>query len=771
MNFFNGHPIFGIDDPAMPELLAELREEEKLKGTCHGITFAATIVTILGSAVEATTFAALITVGNALVYGAIAVGLSYAAGLLAKRPEAGAVAPASGQVVIRQALPPRIRSYGTVCVGGAAAFEEVCRTPFVFGLGTFTIGTGWSGGTLTDPGNGDLYLEILQGQGEINAVTTHFIGNTNVIIDGSGEITTGAPFASAAVIQIYNKLGAADQTVFQQLKDAFPDAVDDSHRWRGVAKTLIRYRAVPTENIATYYGGGVPPYRCIQQAAMVYDPRDVTQTADGDPDRPRGNNWTFSENGGRVILDYMRHPDGFKRKAPQSGTRKMVPIAKFYMPEWIAFINCCDEDVPLKAGGTEKRYRLCGTYDMTADPKDILQAMQDACDAEVYPRGDGTIGVHGGKWDAPEITIDNKYILSHSLRPGSRKLTAYNVLNIKYTAPDNDFQLVDMDPLRNEDNIALRGEELNKSVQLTWCPSHSQARRIAKIMMAKENPNWQGSISVMPFGLKAVGQRTINFVIPDYGINGSFLRTKFQPSSDLSTIAIEAMTLDASAYAWDPDTEEGTEPPIPVDTAVDATIPVPADFAVIPGSIVIQDGVNASILAASWTLGISTYSYEINWQADGALSSDWISQRVPAGTAFWTSPVLQDATAYNVRVRALSPGAAASAWSSVIMVSTTADVTAPGLPTGFASSKSGSDVTLSWTNPNSPNFYKTVVYRAGSNSFGSATAIATLYGVPGSARSYADNSLANGTYYWWVQSFNASGVPSTQVGPTTQTIP
>lgn len=749
MNFRKGRYIIDIHDPIFPTFGRVLRQKIGPIESRNGLTVAATVALILGP-LEAATFATIATYASYALTAAAIAGLSYASSFLRPRPSGpGAVAPQDGQIIVRQAMPQRQRSYGTVCRGGAASFEETK--------------------------DGNLYMEVLQGQGEIDSVVAHLLGDTEVQIDGAGEITIGAPFAGNGVVQIFNKLGTADQTAFPQLVAAFPASVTATHRWRGVPKTLLVYKGVPSDQISTYYGGGIPAYRAVQRSSLVFDPRDEAQIANGDPDRPRANNWEFSELAGLVMLDYMRHPDGFKRKKPGAGSRSMIPISKFYLPEWIDFINCCDEDVPLKAGGTEKRYRLCGTYDLTADPKDVLQAMQDSCDAEVYTRGDGTIGIHGGKWDVPETDIDSKYLLfPRSLKPGSRKLSAYNVLNVKYPSPNNDYQLVDMDPRRDEDNIDLRGQELNKSAQLTWCPSHSQARRIAKIMMKKENPDWQGTVVTMPYGLKAIGQRTINFTIPELGIDRSFLRTRFKPAGNLSSIEIGIASLDASAYAWDAETEEGTEPPIPVDTAQDNTIPVPDDFEVVAGSIVLQGGVNGSVLAVSWTVEISTFSYEINWQEDGALSSDWNSVHIPAGTTSWVSPVLQDATDYRVRIRAITPASRASLWApddSGVMVTTTADTTPPGVATGFLSSKFGSDVTLDWTNPNSPNFYKTIVYRGTTAVFGAATPIATIYGGIALAKSYIDTGLANGTYYWWVVAVNASGVAAAQVGPETQTIP
>ena len=78
MNIFDGHPIFGVNDPATPEMLAELREEESLKGTCHGLSVATAVALIVGP-LDAGIFQTIVTVGNYLVAGGIAVGQSYSA--------------------------------------------------------------------------------------------------------------------------------------------------------------------------------------------------------------------------------------------------------------------------------------------------------------------------------------------------------------------------------------------------------------------------------------------------------------------------------------------------------------------------------------------------------------------------------------------------------------------------------------------------------------------------------------------------------------------
>ncbi len=161
--------------------------------------------------------------------------------------------------------------------------------------------------------------------------------------------------------------------------------------------------------------------------------------------------------------------------------------------------------------------------------------------------------------------------------------------------------------------------------------------------------------------------------------------------------------------------------------------------------------------------------HEINYRLLGG--TDWIAEGFKAGVTTWQSSVLEDGAQYEVRLRAITGAGTPGEWTATETVTATADTTAPGQPTGLSSSKLADDVTLSWTNPNSANFFETRVYRNTVNNFGTATQIARVFGGTGAAKSYPDNNLANGTYYWWVKALNASGVGSTEVGPQTQTIP
>lgn len=633
---------------------------------------AAILSAAFGSAAAGFTIGATsITLASVLGYGLFAagsIGLQYAVNSLTAKPGQAVSSDVAGQT-IKQATPSRWRSYGEVKIGGKFAFVEkggpvpsvIAQTP-------------------------NLWNIVLQGQGEIASVQEHWIGDQQVVLDENGATTDSNPGHDSGAtpypaVYIENKLGTKDQTPFAYLTTVFPSEVNSALftiRWRTVPATLIVLGrpgpdAAAAQKLYPQPGGPSPLYRAVQHSSKVYDPRDEGMEPDGDADDPTANGWLYSDTAALIILDFLRHPDGFASRSE----REMVPISQFHIPDWIAFADLCEEEVERKDGsGPINRYRIWGTYDLTSPPKNILQGMLDSCDAELYRTGTGKIGIRGGKWDEPTASISNNDLLSHSLKKGSRQYSSCNRINAKYVSRHHDYQQVDMDPWIDDGNIELRRQELTIDLDLPWVPHHSQARRLAKIQMAKRNPAWLGTIVTGPRGLLAYNQRTINVVIDELGIDRPFLVTSFRPSPNFATVEIGIASLDSAAYDWDEITEEGDAPKISAITEEESEIPPPFNVAV---EVSETDDPDVVSLVLSWEntsfltlFGHAQYQDATDSGFNDIIAGDvgfaglWIDLDIPEDAGY-TSPILLDSNrSYIFRVRHITPAIKASAWSESV---------------------------------------------------------------------------------------------------------
>lgn len=465
---------------------------------------------------------AALAVGGAVTNLAIGAALLGVQMLLAPRPT---LSTPQAQAVLNQSTAPRIRGYGYALLGGTRAFF--------------------------DSKNGQLYQVVMMHSGEIDYIEHFRVGDIQVTLDGNGDVQD-MPFnwSDGSLVRIRSHLGSSAQTADAMMTGEWPGVWTSAHRLRGIAYFVVRMGSPQAQDMQLVYPEGYnTPVRALCRLSRVWDPRSDTTS--------------WSDNAALCILDYLTHPDGFKK------TRDQIDLNSFAL-----FANVCDQAVPLAAGGSEKRYRLWGVYSLNDEPEDILRKMRAACDAELYQNAEGKIAIRGGQWEAPTVTITERDILGHSMEQGNDRFSAFNELKIMYVSPLHDFQTMEATAWIDLADQEERGP-IPSDLDLDFVPSPSQARRLAKIHIAKSNPRWKGRIKTNLVGLNALGERTIAIELPELEIDEAFYVAGFSIASDLTAVEIEVMTISEAAYQWNPATEEGQNPAIPQDTAPDLTFPVP----------------------------------------------------------------------------------------------------------------------------------------------------------------------------------------------------
>lgn len=627
------------------------------------------------------------------------------------------------QLQIKQAIPARLRGYGRDKLGGAIVFME---TSF-----------------------GALYQAFVHCEGEIDSYEEWWLNDVNALIATNslgGDVQT-LPWGSN--ISIESHKGEAGQTASAKLTSAF-GTWTTNHRLRGLAYSVVRCGWVKEKVFQKVYPNGAPGLRVVARLAKVLDPRNGTTA--------------WSDNPALCILDFLTHPRGFN-----------LPMSRINTASFGAFATVCDQVVLLKSGFQEYRYRLGGTYDLTEEPREVLRRMLETCDGEIIPYPDGTVGIRGGVWTAPTVTIDDSVITGYTYEQGNDKLAAFNRLKLTYTSPLHDYQPVETEAWEDLNNQTQTGAVLSQDLTLDMVQSHGQARRLAKIAMAKGNPRHKITLNTNLAGLNALGERTIRLVLSEAGIDETFLVTAFEVSGEMTGCTLSLASLDASAYAWTPATEEGTPPPVPQDTAVPTNPPDPQGVTVLSIRKEITGGVFNVYARATVTALTGNYA---PFQTVGRIrkqgTTEW-KDMVADGDWAVISEVLEDGQVYEVQVAHAGWGGAngqsVGNWSTIQTITATADPVPPAAPSSLAASVvSGNNVSVTWVNPNSGNYYATRVYRGTSTSFGSATFIGSVYGTAFTAGNASDIGLASGTYRYWVVAINRSGAASPATGPVSVTI-
>lgn len=676
-------------------------------------------------AIEATPLAVAITTVI------IGIGISVGTSLLAQAflaPSAQQTAgppPSDRQFISKAPVAPRFRCYGRVRVAGGQAFLAARK--------------------------GTLYRVLAHNDGRIDGVEEHLIDETVVTVGADGWVT--APDKYQGRVRILWRDGANDQAYYAELKDAFADW-DATHKGNGVAHSLTLFKQVGQEQFFDVYPSGENTlYKRTQRGVRVWDPRDPAQSASD------ASTWLWSDNAALCILDFLRHESGFG-----------MPMA-WLEPElaiWKAAADACDEPVTLKAGGTEKRYRLWGSYAYDERPADVLSRMLTACNGRLWIGPNGGLALSVGVWTEPTVVIGDDAIVSYKLGSGNEAPDTANTLTAVYTESAMGYVETEAEPWVDEASLLAYGEQ-RSDAKLYMVPSHSQCRRLMKQAFGRLAPAWKGTLTTNLAALAALTERYVTIMISelDLTITAEIDNVQFrvEQGNVVTGLVIDFTAITALAFAFDPATEEGTPSEVPAAIASSSISP-PDNFNVL------MDHRGGNVVGeASWTKPvIDTLKTVVEFRRDFLDAADWQVVKSTDGSSSVTTPTLVDGATYKFRARHVGL-LRSSDWSPIITRDAVYDAVAPGAPTGLSTAKVATTVTIAWANPSSSNTYGARVYRHTANTPASATLVATRYGGASAALSYQDTNLAAGTYWWWVAAINGSGVESVRTAAGTETIP
>lgn len=581
--------------------------------------------------IEGLVFSALVATGSSLAGSALAIsllttvasiGLSAGLSFLAQsifRPSAPK--PEDVQQSFRQPTPTRIKHYGRVKATG----------PWVFGASKA----------------GNFYKVVSLGQGPIDAIEEYWLDDHLVTLDSNGDVLD-SPWRSTSndrrFANIKSRLGQIPETSYGELTAQFPEWTS-AHRGDGQASLFALQRAVDAAYFQSLFPNGINTnYRVVMRAAKV---RNITTNVKA---------WT--DNAAAIIRDYIVDDDGMRLPLSAVST----PLAQ---AGWTAAFNRAAEAVPVAAGGTQPRYRLWGSYQLSERPADVLGRMLQCCDGRLVPTPDGGLTLDIGQWSEPTVIIGPDTITGFSgLKRGRDVLTTANTIRATYLEPTQDYQGADADPWADEADVSERGE-IASDLQFTMAPSHSQARRLMKLAAYRANPSWVGTFQCNLRALAAIDQRFVRIQYPLFGINSVFevqdCRFVIGEGGILTGVTLQVQSMPSAAYEWD-SSQEGTAP-VTGDVEVEDGIPTPdapsVDF--VGGGAELTFSPSPSILLFYQARYKKTADSE--WTTSASLSND--------ATSF-TTAALTAGTEYEFALRLVTEKGRPSDWSASTIATTPA---------------------------------------------------------------------------------------------------
>lgn len=361
----------------------------------------------------------------------------------------------------------------------------------------------------------------------------------------------------------YTKNGEDNQTAMQQLIDNTGGDFTTNHRLRGICYIYVRLK---------------------WNNELFSDIPNVSVLMKGKTDilDPRNGTTGFTSNAALCMLDYLTNSRlGLGITASEWDTTNMQEAA-----------NTCEELVPLKAGGTERRYTCVGVVDTSRTVQENIDDLLSTMAGQLTYRN-GKFYLLPGEYRTPTVTITNKEVIGNinvSTRLSRQEL--YNTVKGVYVSPQNQYQASDYPVISVPSYVTEDGgEKIFRELNLPFTSSAPTAQRVARILLERN----RRQISVtMRCNMKAfqlaVGD-TVQVTDPDFGwTNKTFevIAWDFDPSGESGlTVELGLLEIDSNVYAWTPASDETDVPAAP-----STNLPNPFVIDTAPTNVTVESGTN-----------------------------------------------------------------------------------------------------------------------------------------------------------------------------------
>lgn len=613
--------------------------------------------------------------------------------------------------------------------------------------------------------------------GPIDAFEAFYLNDDKITaasLGAGGEVPTGSDGRYGDNrVRILTRLGAFPETAFAEVVGIVgdQDIWGDDHRGDGVSTLALICGAVKPEDLNKVYPNYEPAVSAVGRWMKAYDWRkDGTLgfSPDGGHRRDDPSTWTWTDN---AVVNYV-HDEWFNRG--QDWNYRFAPT----LADLTVAADVCDEAVPLKAGGTEKRYTAHGWYMLNNPPKDLRSRWLETFDGYQVERGDGAFVIKAGKYEAPTITLNEDRILECEWRRSRRSEDNANRLVTAYCSPDHGYTMVEADAWLDVADIDARGFEQSAPFERQWVVRNGQIRRLAKRAMTRVAAVYSGYVVIdlsddeaelehRYFRIQNMrGPASMHDVVVE--VMGATL--------DLAKrkVRLDILQADPLIDAWDPATEEGNPPDV-APSAPPAVVPVPDLIGISSFLDDAGQGLQAPRLSVVMTdIDRDDLAYVVSWRIAGedAFADEAGRSAVDAGTSppavMFDSGFVPSVPVLEVRVSAVSSGGR-SAWTATVNVDTSTGVGTPTQVTADDLASSPTAAGIGWRNPFGV-FAYVKIKRHTSNDPGAATFVSgEIVGGAGQVMTFED-VVGTGTYWWWPVAFDVDDNPGGDPVPATVTV-
>jgi hypothetical protein len=436
-------------------------------------------------------------IGTVVVGAAIGIGVGVAAQALSQglaEPSAGAdsVRADNRKAPSQNSLPARRMVFGTVQLSGPLFFFENIN-PFLY-VGV-AICDGPIDGVIGVTFNGKSVEFHPDGYCTSRPYASY---------SPAGGLVVLAPFSPYLWASFRN--GGAGQQIDTLLNPDAPSLpglfggfyniplnLPSSFRQQGVATAVFRMHfGQDQEEHNDLYAGSVVPVVTVR-GAKIYDPRQPSHNF-ADP-----ATWVWSDNPALCIAHWLTR-------------RWQYPLA-FEEIDWVSFAAAadgCDELVPLKYGGAEKRYRCDGIVSAGQSHFDVANDLLSCCAGSLFYRR-GKVAIEVGVARDPVMTLTDRDIAGPiEMRHGASITQTINRIRTAFVSSGRSYEAQNAPVIDNLDYQAADGRVIERTLELPCTSSVATAQRLAKRFLESSRTRREGTLTAGPIAqLLDAGDRIV----------------------------------------------------------------------------------------------------------------------------------------------------------------------------------------------------------------------------------------------------------------------
>ncbi|RYH00298.1 MAG: hypothetical protein EON58_00725 [Alphaproteobacteria bacterium] len=592
----------------------------------------------------------------------------------------------------------------------------------------------------------------------IKSVNRYWLHDDEVQLQPDGTIVDGTSYAVR--VRIMSRIGLVPETAYTPIVDFLgaEGVWTSSHRGDGQASIAMMAKSANAENQQKRFPYGPPQLSVEADMALCWDYRDPSQS----PTNP--STWTWTRN---TALQMCWH-QCFNEFGHRRDYRKAIlPVLDMWKEE----ADVCDELVPLKGGGTEKRYESGGFDTTENDPKAGTNALLAACDGWICERGDGALLFVVGKFrEKYVVTITDADITGHQVEYDVLFEDECNRLIPKFSYPEIGYATSDADFFEDVPQQIIAGRILAQEASYMWVQKWRQARRLGIRDWRRLQQKVSGTLSLRLSGINAVYSRWVRLSTPLSmpRLNGKIVENR----KSLLSLMQGAFSMDIMQHPdniddWNPLTDEGAMPPVPPRTGK-GTIDIPVINLVqskprgdsVYIRVVVIDPEDDSLYPV--------VRYRVADDGSGNPGA-WVEQKFPnvspsGGYLNLSTNVVPSNALLDIQVAYIASDNDYGEWSVTANVTSTVDDVNPASPEALDwTAPNFSARAANTTAPKGRTAYLTFKIGLTTQSFADAALVSKLAAAPGDVRYVQPAVVAGQTRRLWCQAENVSGLTSATV--------